>query len=490
MNRLIAVALLSVSLVGCLSPRQYVRPVVQLDQQWPWGHKSSDISGIKKSYENQNCSNLKRNHHLATNSYLDSSFHSWKKFFLDPQLQKFIELSLNYNQNLKIATYNIEQARLQYQLQTSELLPSIKVSTDFVRQKTASSLRSPTQQAISKRYEAGIGFNAFELDLFGQVKSLRSKQLEIFLSTEQNCQAIRLILISEVANAYVTCLNRQEYFSLSKLRLRNREKLLQLFQKQFDEGYVSKSALHLAYERFNAAQFSFSKASLDLEHALNGLYFLVGSKPEHLLQPDSSATILCELIPVGLPSELLERRPDILQAEYELRAAHANIEASRATFFPKIALTGSFGAASTQLSQLFKAGSLAWAWQPQLLMPIFDFGRNRANLDLAVIEKNIFITKYERAIQTAFRETSDALAARQALKEQCSIQNYYVHSQFDLYQLGLQRYQQGLDPLPTLLDLQDTWYSSQQQSLQSLLAYHMSLITLYKALGGYWDENL
>lgn len=299
----------------------------------------------------------------------------------------------------------------------------------------AARLNPSGQAGISRSYQVGASLSTWELDLFGRIRSLSEQALQLYLAQDETRLATQLTLVAETANAYLTLRADQELLALTRQTL--------------------------------AAGIG---AQLDQAVAL----------------PDG--VVLADL-PAGLPSDLLARRPDIRAAEHQLQAANASIGAARAAFFPRISLTGSAGTASASLGGLFDAGSGAWSFAPQISVPIFAGGALRASLDLAKIQKDIGIARYEQAIQSGFREVSDALAGRGTLQEQIRSQELLVQANQRAYDLSQQRYQQGIDNYLSVLDSQRSLYTAQQTLVETRLARLSNLIQLYKALGGGWSER-
>ena len=410
--------------------------------------------------------------------------------FRSPKLQSLIEEALANNRDLRIATLNIEAARNTWRIQRSALLPSINASGGFARQEVSKSRSGTGQAEITSTYTAGIGTTAYELDLFGRVRSLNNSAINKYLATEEGQKAAQTSLVAEVANAYITCLADIELLRLTESTLKIRQDAYDLIKRSFELG--AKSGLDVAQSAMlvESARANLSQYQRRVEQDKNALTLLVGKEIDpKLLEPQPLADVeMLERLPVGIPSVVLLDRPDIRQAEYALKAENANIGAARASFFPSIGLTGSAGYASTSLSDLFVSGSSSvWSFAPQVTLPIFQGGRLRSNLKLAETNRDIAVARYEKAVQTAFREVADALVARATFTEQWHAQQALVKESDQALTITKARYDYGIDSHFALLDAQRSLFEAQQNEIlihQQTLA---NLINLYKALGGGWQ---
>lgn len=413
----------------------------------------------------------------------------WQQFFVEPRLQELIQIALDNNRDLRIASLNIEKAQAAYRIQRADRLPGINAIAQGQRQP------SPLGTGQASAYTVGLGITAFELDFFGRVKELSQAALASYLSTEQAQRTARISLVAAVANSYLSLRSLDEQLQLTRQTLKTREESQQLTQLQFRNGTASaieaKQADSLVYSaRATLAQLAGQRAA-----AYNALVLLLGQPlppdaPENQEAGNSldrSRLMSMAQLPAGLPSETLVRRPDIQQAEYQLRAANANIGAARAAFFPRITLTGTAGVGSTELDALFNHGSFAWTLNPQLVLPIFDAGRNRANLKVARAEQKIAIASYEKAIQTAFQEVSDALSSRGSLVEQLDAQQGLVATEAERLDMANLRYRNGVASYYDVLDAQRSHFAAQQQLITVRTAQSQNLVTLYKVLGGGWQ---
>lgn len=409
----------------------------------------------------------------------------WRDYFADPGLQTLIAQSLDNNRDLRTAVLRVEEARAAFGIQRAEQFPTIAAETSGTRGLTPGDLNITGQPLQANQYQVGLGFNAWELDFWGRVRNLKSAALETYLASESASRATSLSLIAQVANAYVSLCELNERIDLAQQTVTSRMESYRIFSRRVAVG--STSRLDLSQVQTLLTQAQTLEAQLEQARAaqLHALIQLAGSTPAEALQNArcTEQTILPELR-VGLPAELLAARPDIIAAEHQLKAANANIGAARAAFFPRITLTGSFGTASAELGGLFESGSRAWSFVPRLTLPIFDAGRNRSNLDLTEVRRDIAVANYEKVIQAAFREVADALAAHHWLSRQYVFQQDTLSAQTERARLAKLRYDNGATPYLEVLDAQRDLLNAQQQRVQTRRALLSSRIALYAALGG------
>lgn len=407
----------------------------------------------------------------------------WQQFFNDERLESLIALALQNNRDLRVAVASIEQARAIYQIQRADQVPNVNLGAIGNR------LTNP-DGSITASYVVGLSLASFELDFFGRVKSLSDAALDLYLASEEARRSAQITLIAAVANAYYSVLADNEQLALAVRTSQTREVSLQLTQLRFDNGVASE--LDMAQARSLVEGARVAQAALTRLRAQdeNALVLLVGTPVKLDLAPDArlAGTQVGPTLPAGLPSELLTHRPDIRQAEQQLRAANANIGAARAAFFPRISLTASTGFASGDLLGLFDSGTLAWSFTGQLLQPIFDGGRNQANLDGAKAARDIGVAQYEKSIQTAFREVADALAARATLGAQLQAQRAQAQAEELRFQLAELRYRNGVTSFLDVLDAQRALFTTQLAAVQVQLSKIQNEVTLYKVLGGGWTE--
>jgi outer membrane protein, multidrug efflux system len=331
---------------------------------------------------------------------------------------------------------------------------------------------------------------SFELDLFGRVRSLNGQALEQFLATTEARRAAQISLIAEVANAYLTWSADLEQLGLAQQTLQSQSESYALTLRRFELGSASELTLRQIQTSVDTARVDVARYTQLIAKDRNALTLLLGTAVPNDLAPtlltDTISTIAD--LPAGLPSDLLQRRPDILQAEHELKAADFNIGAARAAFYPRITLTGSAGSSSADLTGLFEAGSGAWSFVPQITVPLFAGGANRANLDAAWVSRDIEVAQYERAIQSAFREVADALAERRTLGDQLAARLSLVDATTASFKLSQARYERGIDSYLDVLDSQRSMYGAQQGLIDTRLQQLSNTVTLYKVLGGGWPQ--
>jgi multidrug efflux system outer membrane protein len=424
----------------------------------------------------------------------------WRAFFPDSQLQRLIALALANNRDLRVAALNVEAAQARYRIQRAALFPTMAASTTEQAERLpaavlAASLPDGDASAqgdiISRSYTAGIGFTNFELDLFGRIRSLDHADLQQYFSLQETRRSAQIALVAEMANAYLAVLADQTLLVITRQTLQNQSDSYELTRKMFERGTATELALRQAESTVDTARANLAQYSRALAQDRDALQLLLGSPvPEDI---DFSAGLdrpdVVSAAEESIPSDVLVKRPDVLAAEHLLKAANANIGAARAAFFPAIELTGSLGSASTELSGLFKHDSLAWTFAPQVSIPIFAGGANEANFEAAKVARHTALAQYDKAIQTAFREVADALAARGCLEDQLAAQQALVSASQDAYRLAQMRFRGGVDNYLSELDAQRSLYDAQQQLQAVRLQRFENLVTLYKALGGGLHEN-
>jgi outer membrane protein, multidrug efflux system len=423
----------------------------------------------------------------------------WREFFPDPQLQQLIALALTDNRDLRVAVLNVQSAQAQYRIQRAELFPTINASATEEAQGIPLSVLAaqfPGGAAAAgggsaggitvHTYNVGVGFTNYELDLFGRIRSLNHAALQQYFSSGETRRSAQLTLVAEVATAYLTVLADQTLLDITRDTLKSQEASYALTQKTFSGGTSTELALRQAETTVDTARANLALYSRQLAQDRDELQLLLGAPiPDGIdfsggLDRPNTVAELEE----GIQSDVLVRRPDILAAEHQLMAANAEIGAARAAFLPSISLTGSFGTESPQLSGLFKSGSRAWTFSPQISLPIFAGGANVANLQATELARDTAVAQYEKAIQTAFREVADALVARGTLDEQLAAQQALVTASAATYRLSDMRYRGGVDSYLSALVAQVQLYNAQQQLQAVRLLRLQNLVTLYKALGG------
>lgn len=457
-------------LSGCTMAPNYTRPEAPVPVSWPSGPAYKEVATASKPVADI----------------------PWKEFFVDPQLRKLIALALGNNRDLRVAVLNIEKSRAQYQVQRSNLFPKVDATANGYFERLPSDLSGITDPSGKPRsitieqYTVGLGVSSYELDLFGRVRSLKDQALENFLATEQARRSVKISLVSQVAAAYLTLAADKERLNLAKDTLTSQQSSYQLTKSRFEAGVSSALDLHQAQTTLDTARVDIARFTTFVAQDENALSLVVGSPvPTDMLPPSLTETLtaLKDVTP-GLPSEVLLHRPDILQAENLLKGANANIGAARAAFFPRITLVSNIGFGSDDLGGLFKPGSFAWKFAPQITLPIFDGGSNQANLTAAGVDRDIAVAQYEKAIQTAFREVADALAQRGTIDDQLAAQQSLTAATAENYHLSNARYENGVDSYLAVLDSQRSLYVAQQNLIAVRLARLTNLVTLYKVLGG------
>ena len=410
----------------------------------------------------------------------------WQEFFVDPHLRKLIALALENNRNLRVAALNIERSRALYQIQRSELFPKVDASAAADYQRVPAGLSITGNPETLEQYNVGLGVSSYELDLFGRVRSLKDQALEQYLATEQARRSVQISLVSQVAVGYLTLAADREHLQLAKDTLVSQQSSYQLTRSRFEAGISSALDINQAQTSVDTALVDIARFTALVAQDENALNLVVGSPAPAALIPQKLTETLTALRDVtpGLPSDVLLHRPDILQAEGQLKGANANIGAARAAFFPRITLVSSVGFGSEGLAGLFKSGSLAWNFAPQVSLPIFDAGSNRANLKVAEVDRDIAVAQYEQAIQTAFREVADALAQQGTIDEQLAAQQSLTDATSESYRLSRARYDKGVDSYLVVLDSQRSLYSAQQNLIATRLTRLAAMVTLYKVLGG------
>ena len=414
----------------------------------------------------------------------------WRQFFHDERLQALVAAALENNRDLRTAALRVEEARALYNVQTADQLPTVNATGSAGRSRTPPGVTGLGRPIVASNYQVGVSIPAFELDFFGRVRSLSEAALSSYLATEEAQRAARIALVAQVANAYLAERSAAEQKKLAENTLAARRESLKLARQRFEVG--ASSALDLRQQEILLQQAQISQLAVARQQAQaqNALVLLVGRPLDNSLPPPrplADQGIVSD-IPPGLPSDLLARRPDIRAAEQRLRAANANIGAARAAFFPRITLTSGIGVGSNELSTLFSSGSHSWNFTPQLVLPIFDYGRNRANLSVAEARNNLAVVDYERSIQVAFREVADALVARGLLDQQLEAQRLAVEAQADRANLSEQRYRNGIASSLEVLDAQRDLFAAQQALIQTWQLRYTNSIDLYRSLGGGLQE--
>ncbi|WP_244814300.1 efflux transporter outer membrane subunit [Caballeronia sp. Lep1P3] len=472
---LIAAAIAALA-TGCSMAPKYERPAPPVSANFPAGGVYSTQPGAADAGAR------------SANGVAAADI-GWRDFFVDARLQRLIDIALSNNRDLRVSVLNIQAAQAQYRIVRSELFPAIAAQAGPSVQRTPRDL-SFFNQTISRSYSVGLNAS-WELDLFGRVQSLKDQALAQYFSTAYARKAAEILLVSQVASQYLQVLQADDLLQVTEQTLKTTQESYNIVKLQFDNGTASELDLSQSQTVVETAASNLQAQQRARAQAVNALVLLIGEPiPDDIPTGMSlNEQDLLTDIPAGLPSDLLTRRPDIMEAEQNLLAANANIGAARAAFFPSISLTGSFGTLSPTLGGLFKPGSAAWSFAPTITLPIFEGGQNQANLDLANIQKNIQIAQYEKAIQSAFRDVADGLAARGTYDQQIKALERDTAAQQRRLDLSTMRYRQGVDSYLNVLTAQQDLYSVQQTLITARTERLANLVTLYQALGGGWVEH-
>ena len=410
---------------------------------------------------------------------------AWQAYFADARLQALIAQALASNRDIRIAALRVEEARAAYGIQRAEQFPTIALGASGSRARVPGDLSVTGRPMTSAQYQTGLNVSAWELDFWGRVRSLKDSALQTLLASDEARRAVGVALVAQVANGYLSLRELDERVALARATVDSRAESLRIFTRRFEVGSISK--LDLTQVETLLSQALSLSAQLEQARAVqaHALAQLVGGPVD--LTPDArrfdDASVL-QPLHAGLPSALLTQRPDLVAAEHQLRAAQANIGAARAAFFPTISLTAAYGTASAELSGLFDSGSGAWNFAPRLVLPIFDAGRIRANMDLAEVRRDVAVANYEKSVQGAFREVADALSNRRWLALQVDIGKTTLAAQSERARLAKLRYDNGAAPYLEVLDAQRDLLTVEQQLVQTRRALLSSQVSLYAALGG------
>lgn len=407
----------------------------------------------------------------------------WRDYFTDPRLQALIAQALENNRDLRTTALRVQEARAAYGIQRADMLPTLGAQAGMDRSRVPADLNLTRQPLLGSQYQAGVGLASWEIDFWGRVRSLNDAALQNYLASDAARRAVTLGLIAQVAHSELALRELEERLLLAHQAIASRKESLRIFQRRVDVG--SASRLNLTQVQTLLSQAEALGAQLEQARAqqANALALLVGAP----VGPAPDARLDAVHLPplrAGLPSDLLVQRPDIMAAEHQLKAAQAQIGAARAAFFPRVALTGSLGTASAELGGLFDSGSQAWTFSPTISVPLFNGGRLRNNLNLTEVRRDIAVANYEKTVQGAFRDVSDALVARQSLAGQLAIAQSAQAAQSERARLSQLRYDHGAAAFLEVLDAQRDLLVAEQQVVQMRRALLSSQVSLYAALGG------
>jgi multidrug efflux system outer membrane protein len=470
MNKTVLLLLLGIAIVpaGCTLAPKYTRPEAPVPAQWPAGPAYKEAG-------------------VATAAQAAPDI-AWRDFFTDERLAKIIEMALANNRDLRVAALNVERARAVYGIQRAELLPSVDVVGTGTQQHVIADLSPTGKSGKIEQYSVNLGVLAWEIDFFRRIRSLEDVALQEYLATEQARRSVQILLVSGVANAYLVCATDRDNLQLAQSTLEGQQAAYNLIRRRYEVGVGRELELRQAQTRVDAARVDVILYTRLVAQDENALTLLAGSGvPSELLPAGLDSVGQFKQISPGVSSEALLRRPDILQAESQLKAANANIGAARAAFLPRISLTSTVGTASEDLSGLFRHGSDVWNFTPQVVVPIFD-ARTWSALDATKADRQIAVTRYEESIQAAFKEVADALAVHGTVEDQLAAQQSLVDSTAETYRLANVRYTKGIDSYLTVIDAQRSLYAAQQGLVALRLARLANQVRLYAVLGGGSDS--
>jgi multidrug efflux system outer membrane protein len=420
----------------------------------------------------------------APDATTEAAAPEWRTFFTDEKLTALIQLALEENRDLRVAALNIERARAQYGVQRAASLPGVSA----VGSGDNSGVRpNGGDDAVTRQYSAGVGVTNFELDLFGRVRGLSRAALQRYFATADARDSVQISLIAEVANAYLTFAGDLELLRLAQETYESQAQSLSLTQQRFEAGASSQLDVYRAQTIVETARADFARFTSQIARDENALTLLLGAPLPETLRPTTIDAVQFGVsdLPPGLPSGVLLNRPDIRQAEHNLRAANANIGAARAAFFPRVTLSGFAGEIDPTFENLFTGVSnQIWTFTPQVSIPIFQGGALMSGLGVANADRDIAVAQYERAIQVAFREVADALATRAAIGDELAARERLANAASESYRLSDARYREGVDNYLSLLDAQRSSYTAQQGLVAARVARATNFVTLYKTLGG------
>lgn len=458
---------LSLLLAGCSFAPEYQRPEVTLPAQWNTASTSAEEPIMQPS-----------------GAQLD-----WRVFVTDATLQSLVAQALTNNRNLRQTLLDVEAARATYRVQRADRVPSLELQANGTRQRMPADLSSTGAAQTQSTYQAGIGLAAFELDLWGRVRNVSEAALQEYLATDEAARSVQISLVAEVIQAYLTREGALQRSVLTAQTLQSRERGLHLMEQRRLSGTATALDYQEAVGLAAQARAEQERVEREVQQAGHAFGLLVGNASIALPATPGAQKLLLQDIASGTPSEFLMHRPDIRAAEHRLQARNASIGAARAAFFPRISLTGLFGSSSAELSDLFAGGQRAWSFMPQVTLPIFDAGRNRANLDIATLRRDSSVAAYEGTVQTAFREVADALVATNTLRREEAARETLAKAGAASLRLSEARWKGGVDSHLRYLDAQRNDFSNQITLIETSTQRQIALVTLFKVLGGGWMEQ-
>lgn len=451
-------------LPGCSFAPQYLRPAAPVQAEWPVGEAYGEA--------------------VVDTPVFDVPTRTWQEHFSDGGLRAIIYLALHNNRDLRMSTLNVERARAVYGIQSAELIPSINVSGGYTRERISEDFSTTGHAVTTEQYSINLGITTWELDFFGRIRNLKDSALEEYVAMEQVQRAAQILLVSEVAIAWYALAADREILEYARLTLKAQEASYELVRKRYDNGVASELDLRRAQSQVETARRDEALYTQRLAQGENALTLLVGLSVSRVTLPSDLETVVPPRdLSQGLQSEVLLLRPDVLAAEHRLKASYANIGAARAAFFPRISLTTTIGTASSDLSALFNSGSDTWGFSPRLSVPVFD-RRTRLAYKVTKVEREMALAEYEKAIQNAFREVADVLAARGTLDQRIDAQESLVEAAEETFRISEARYADGIDSYLSVLDAQRSLYVAKQGLIALRLEQVSNLVALYKTLGG------
>jgi multidrug efflux system outer membrane protein len=443
---------------GCNFAPKYQRPPLPVSNQYPLESTNTDA--------------------VATAST------EWQSYFADERLRSLITEALQQNRDLRIAVSRVEEARSYYRVTRADLLPTIYAGGDYTRGRTPADLSITGRPLTASEYRIGFSTSAWEVDFWGRIRNLKAAALENFLATDAARRAFTISLVADIADTYLRIRELDERIGIARETTATRQESFRIYSRRYEEGSTSRFDLTQVETLLMQAQVLTAELEQSRATAANFLTQLVGAPGLVPAEKTFEDANVLQPLRVGLPSDLLHQRPDIVAAEHQLRAAHANIGAARAAFFPRVVLVGAAGTATAEFEDLFNGAQRAWSFGPSISVPIFDYGRNRGNLSLAEARKVGAVADYEKRIQVAFREVADALAGQKWLSDQVRILRQTVAVQSERARLAKLQYDNGTVTFLEVLDAQRGLLDVQQQFIEARRALLSSGVQLYAALGG------
>jgi multidrug efflux system outer membrane protein len=454
--------------VGCTMAPKYIQPKAPVSAQWPSGPAYQAIPSA---------ANLP-----------DASRLRWQEFITDAKMQQVIAAALTNNRDLRAAAQNVEMAQAQYGIQRAALMPTVNATADRIDERQPAFVSPTGKTGDFKEYDANFGVASWEIDFFGRIRSLKDQALAQYMATEQARRGAQILLVSSVAGTYLTLEADRESLAVAENTLAAQRGTYKMVKRRHELGLAADLDVERAQTQVDGARRDIASFQQLIAQDENALRLLVGAPvPDNLLPAGLGDVVPPKEVSAGLSSDVLLRRPDVLQAEDMLKAANADIGAARAAFFPRISLTAAIGSSSSDLSGLFKSGMGTWSYGPQIVMPIFD-ARTWSAHKAAKVQQKIAVTQYEKAIQGAFREVADALAVHGTVDQQVEAQESLVHAESETYRLSDSRYKMGIDSYLSVLDAQRSLYAAQLGLTSLHLAKLANRVTLYAVLGGGWEN--